>query len=80
MLEEMINDSMEGLDDDEEELEAAAEAQIDAILQSQLGEVDAAMSQIPKQKAKTETEAEVDEAGPEVDLDDMKSRLQQLKS
>jgi len=81
IIEEMLDDTMSGLDDSEE-LEDAAQEEVDKILfeltAGALGEAPDVMTEtLPAGPSKVE---EKEESEPEEDLEEMQSRLQALRS
>jgi len=81
IIEEMLDDTMSGLDDSEE-LEDAAQEEVDKVLyeitSGALGEApDAVTDTLPAGPSRVE---EKEESEPEEDLEEMQSRLQALRS
>lgn len=81
IIEEMLDDTMSGLDDSEE-LEDAAQEEVDKVLfeitSGTLGEApDVLTDTLPAGPSRVE---EKEESEPEEDLEEMQSRLQALRS
>lgn len=80
ILEEMINETMESLEDDADEIEEEAQGEVDKVLweltDGKLGEAPAVPQATPSGPAASKA-AESEE---EEDLDEMRSRLEALRS
>jgi len=84
ILEEMVEDTFESLED-QDELEAEAEEEIDNVLwevtAGQIGRAPAAAShELPSVSSEKATPAAVSDEEDELELEQMRSRLQALKS